>query len=175
MKLNPDNFQYALENTRVEYEPKRCIETFGTTEFRFLIVSELMDEVAKVRVRDGRIEAERPRIVAPHHFEKMFLEGFGDQAHRFAGWLEKNAEFVKILKYGFQLKKTDISEEVISESQESVVGRLKEELVSQNSETTTLISGVDEGWEVCLLKFTTDLMRRSASENIGEWTRRGLI
>ncbi|MFV0337988.1 MAG: hypothetical protein ACK5LK_07075 [Chthoniobacterales bacterium] len=175
MRITPDNFQYALENTRVEYEPKRRIETFGTTEFRFLIVSELMDEVSKVRVRDGRIEAERPRIVAPHHFEKMLLEGFGDQAHRFAGWLEQNAEFVKILKYGFQLKKTDVSEEILSEPLESVTGRLKEELINQKSETTTLISGVDEAWEVCLLKFTTDLMQRSAAGNVDEWKRRGLI
>jgi len=173
--LSAEDFQYAMENTRVLVEPERQIETFGTTEFRFLIVSELMDEVNKVRIRDGRIEAERPRIVAPHHFQRMLLEGFGENARQFADWLEGNSEFVKILRYGFQLKKTDLSEEILSEPIEAVIGKLKDRLIDQKDTVTTVISGVDEAWEVCLLKFTSDLMRRSSPGNLDEWQRRGLL
>jgi len=173
--LSADDFYYAMENTHVLVDAERRIETFGTTEFRFLIVSELMDDVNRVRIRDGRIEAERPRIVAPHHFQKMMLDGFGEQARRFADWLETNAELVKILRYGFQLKKTDLSEEILHEPMEQVVGKLKDRLAEKNDNSTTLITGVDEAWEVCLLKFTSDLMRRSAGDNVDEWKRRGLL
>ena len=49
------DFQYALENTHVLHEPDRRIDTFGTTQFEFQLVSELMDSVSAVRVREGRI------------------------------------------------------------------------------------------------------------------------
>lgn len=173
--ISPDDFQYALENTRVVVQPDQRIETFGQTTFEFMIVSELMDEANKVRIRNGHIHAERPRIVAPQHFQKMLLEGFGDRAREFADFLETRSDLIKILRYGFQLKKTDFSEEILHEPIESVVGRLEERLKVGSNPLTALIEGVDEAWEVCLLKFTTDLIQRSAGENLGEWKRRGLI
>ena len=41
--------------------------------------------------------------------------------------------------------------------------------------SAALIAGVDEAWEVCLLKFTMDLIQRSSGENLDEWKRRGLM
>jgi hypothetical protein len=58
-----DNFQYAIENTEVILAPQTRIATFGQTSFRFYLISELMDQVNEVRVRDGRIHAERPQIL----------------------------------------------------------------------------------------------------------------
>lgn len=156
--------------------PERLIETFGTTSFRFLLVTEMMDEVNKVRVRDGKIEAERPRIVSPHHFHKMLLDGFGDDARSFADWLEQNPGMVQILRYGFSLKKTDVSTEVVHEPFEQVVEKLRKETEnSGQASSTALITGLDDTWELCLLKFTSDLIKHSAGENVQEWKRRGLI
>ena len=61
--FNADDFQYAMENTQVIVSPERRIETFGNVNFRFYLISELMDEVNHVRIRDGRIEAQRPEIL----------------------------------------------------------------------------------------------------------------
>ena len=38
-----------------------------------------------------------------------------------------------------------------------------------------LIAGVDDAWEVCLLKFSMEMIQRSAGGNVAEWTRRGLV
>lgn len=173
--VSPDDFQFAMENTRVVVSPDQRIETFGTTTFRFLLVSELMDEAHRVRVRDGRIQAERPRILAPHYLQKMLIEGFGDQAREFASWLEDNPDMIRILRYGFQLRKTDVSEEILAEPLQSVLGRLEDKVRADSDTLTVLIEGVDDAWEVCLLKFTVDLIRQSAGENMDEWKRRGLI
>ena len=51
--IEEHDFHYAMENTRVVIQPQRTIETFGSTSFRFLLVSELMDEVNAVRIRGG--------------------------------------------------------------------------------------------------------------------------
>ena len=58
---------------------------------------------------------------------------------------------------------------------EVVLGRLEDELAAKKDPASALISGVDDAWEVCLLKFTMDLIQRSAGENVNEWKRRGLI
>jgi hypothetical protein len=169
------DFHYALENTRVVVSPKHAIETFGTTSFRFLLVSELMDEVNVVRVRDGRIEAERPRIVSPQHFSRLLLDGFGENAREYADWLESSADAPKILRYGFQFRKTDLSENLVRQPMEAALDRLESELARDDDPMSALIAGVDEAWEVCLMKFTMDLIARSAVENMQEWKRRGFI
>src|ERR1700742_1038879 len=71
-----DNFQYAIENTEVIVAPQGRIATFGQTSFRFFLISELMDQVNEVRVRNGRIHAERPQILPPDHYARLLLEGF---------------------------------------------------------------------------------------------------
>ena len=40
---------------------------------------------------------------------------------------------------------------------------------------TEMMDRVDEGWEVCLLKFTVDLINQSAGGNMGDFRKRGLI
>jgi len=173
--IEEHDFHYAMENTRVVVQPGGVIETFGSTSFRFLLVSELMDEINAVRIREGRIDAERPTIVSPHHFSKLLLDGFGESARGYADWVEQQAQAFKILRYGFQFRKTDFDQSVVHDSMETVLGRLQEDLAGRNDPMSALIAGVDEGWEVCLLKFSMDLIQRSAGENLQEWKRRGLI
>ncbi|MGH8046144.1 MAG: hypothetical protein ACREKL_02765 [Chthoniobacterales bacterium] len=170
-----DDFHYALENTRVIRQPAQAIQTFGTTSFRFMLVTELMDQIDRVRVRDGRIHAERPSIIAPQHYAKLMLDGFGDNARGFAEWLEQHGGDLRVLRYGFQFRKTDISEEIVHAPKEDVIGRLGDQLDKADEPMSTIIEGVEDGWEVCLMKFTIDLIQRSAGENLGEWKRRGLL
>jgi len=170
-----DDFQYALENTRVIRPPAQAIQTFGTTSFRFMLVTELMDQIDRVRVRDGRIHAERPAIVTPANYSKLMLEGFGEEARGFADWLEGQGRDLRFLRYGFQFRKTDISEEIVHSPKADVIGRLGELLDERDEPMSTIIEGVDDAWEVCLMKFTVELVQRSAGENVQEWKRRGLL
>lgn len=170
-----DDFQYALENTRVIRPPQQAIQTFGTTSFRFLLVTELMDQIDRVRIRDGRIHAERPAIVTPQNYSRLLLEGFGEEARGFADWLETRGRDLKFLRYGFQFRKTDISEEIVHSPKADVIGRLGELLDSRDEPMSTIIEGVDDAWEVCVMKFTVELIQCSAGENVGEWKRRGLL
>ena len=64
--ITKDNFDYAIENTQVIVAPEQKIATFGHTS-SFYLISELMDRVNQVRVRDGKIHAERPQILTPEH------------------------------------------------------------------------------------------------------------
>ena len=173
--ISEDSFQYAIENTKVVLAPDRRIETFGSTQFRFHLVTELMDEVGVVRVRDGRIEAERPQIITPGQYSKLLLEGFGEQARKFANWLEQNPERLAFMKYGFQFRKSEVVESIAYSSVEEVVDRIKSGLNRAEEPLSAIILGVDDAWEVCLLKFTIDLVQQSVGGNVSDFRRRGLL
>ena len=172
--MNEDTFQYAIESTQVILAPQNRIETFGTTIFRFFLVSELMDTVGQVRVRDGKLHAERPSIITPANYHRM-LEGFGEKAEAFMEWLRDSGAELSVMKYGFQFRKTDVQEEVVHSPLEDVIGRLREKVDRAEDPLCTIIHGVDEGWEVSLLKFATDMIEKSAPGNLDEWRRRGLL
>jgi hypothetical protein len=173
--LNEDTIQYAIENTQVILAPERRIDTFGSTIFRFYLVSELMDATNQVRVRDGRLHAERPQILTPEYLQRTLSEDFGERAAAFVEWMRQHAPNLAVLKYGIQFRKSDVTENIVFSSAEEVIGRLKETVDRAEDPLSAIIHGVDEGWEVCLLKFASDMIQESAPENLGDWRRRGLL
>ena len=170
-----DDFQYAAENTRVILAPEHQIATFGSTSFRFYLISELMDQVNEVRVRDGRIHAERPQIMTPEHYTRLLLEGFGEKAQKYVEQLRERMQRIAVVRYGFQFRKTDVTENTFRESLDSVVERTKARVQNSGEPLSAVIQGVDDAWEVCLLKFTIDLIERSSGGNMGDFRRRGLL
>jgi len=173
--LKQDDIEYAIENTQVILAPERQIATFGNTSFEFHLISELMDRVDQVRIRTGRIEAERPKILSPEYFCRMMLEGFGEKAQKYVDRLREHAQQIAVLRYGFQFRKSGVMEETVSASLQSVIDRTRRVVESARDPNGAIIQGVDEAWEVCLLKFTIEMIERSAGENIGDFKRRGLI
>ena len=108
MPLSFDDIAYAMETTHVFLEPDRRIDTFGTTNFEFALLTEPMDEVGQVRIREGRVEAERPKILRPGGYEDLMFEGFGEQAEAFADWFRQFGN-VNLVKYGFNFAKHHIA------------------------------------------------------------------
>lgn len=173
--MNADSFQYALENTHVLRAPETRLETFGDMNFRFYVLTETMDRVNEVRLRNGSLQAERPRILSPTHLSKLVLEGFGERAREFADFLEAHPEHFKAIQYGFQFRKTGVNEQTLSSPLEVVVDRVQREVDNSGDPTSVIIQGVEEGWEVCLMKFAVELIQRSASKNFSDFRRRGLL
>ena len=173
--MNKENFDYAIENTQVILAPEQKIATFGSTSFHFYLVSELMDQVNQVRVRNGKIQADRPQILTPDHFSRLLLEGFGEKAQTYAEQLRERMQNIAVLRYGFQFRKTDVSERTFRDPIDAVVARTKWQVQDMQEPLSAVIQGVDDAWEVCLLKFTVDVIERSAGGNIADFRKRGLI
>ena len=173
--LNEDTIQYAIENTEVIVAPQRRIATFGDTSFRFFLVTELMDSVGQVRVRDGRLHAERPQIITPGQIHRMLADGFGERAEAFVEWMREHAPQLAALKYGFQFRKSDVSDNILHGTIEEVLSRLREDVERSEDPLSAVIHGVDEGWEICLLKFAADMIHESSGGNLGDFKKRGLL
>ena len=173
--LTPDDIQYALENTRVVRPPQQRLATFGTSLLSYYLVTEDMDSVNRSRVREGQIHAERPQIMSPSYFAKLMLEGFGDKAQEYADVISSNAQQFTFLKYGFWFKKTEIRTYEVHESVELVTDKIMGEVEKQNNPLAGVIHGVDDGWEICLVKFMMDVINESKSGNFGDLRDRGML
>jgi hypothetical protein len=173
--MTKDDFDYAIENTQVILAPEQQIATFGSTSFNFYLISELMDRVDQVRIRNGKIHAERPQILTPEHYSRLLLEGFGDKAQRYVDQLREHLHNIAVLRYGFRFRKTDVTEETLRDSIDAVINRTKRRVENKDEPLSAVIQGVDDAWEVCLLKFTIDLIERSSGGNLGDFRKRGLI
>jgi hypothetical protein len=169
------DIHYALENTQVVYEPDRRIDTFGTTQFQFQLVSELMDSANSCRIREGRVEAHRPVILRPEMGANFDFDGFSDGAAPFADWLRQNIDQLAILRYGFSFRRIDVTEETVHEPLETVVGKLVAEARAKGNPLQAIIQGVDDTWEISLLKFTVDMITKSQGINFFDFKRKGLL
>ena len=174
-----DDIQYAMETTRVLLEPDRRIDTFGDTRFEFVLLSELMDEVGRTRIRSGELEAMRPRLVKPQGYDDVELEGFDPAAReRFEALVHKMREQghdLAFLNYGFRFRRGDVSEQMIHERMETVRERVLEEARQRGNPAQAVIEGVDDAWEVSIFKFTFEMIRSSWAINRFDFQRRGLL
>lgn len=170
-----DSIQYALETTEVLHEPDRRIDTFGTTSFQFHLISELMDDVRQIRVRTGQIHAQRPTILKPEPYSDLEFEGFGEQAEAFARWMKERGGKAALLQYGFSFKKSDVTESMVHDSLAVVTDRVVTEARDSGNPLSAVILGVDDTWEICLLKFTIEMIQKSHKINLFDFKRRGLL
>jgi hypothetical protein len=169
------DFQYALENTQVLHEPDRRIDTFGSTRFEFHLVSELMDSSSVTRVRTGRIDAEKPLILKPEGYENWDFEGFGAEGQAFGSWLKEQMKTMAMLRYGFHFKRSEITEEIVHEPVAAVCDRLVAEIRASGNPMRAIIQGVDDTWEISLLKFSVEMIDKSFQINRFDFKRRGLL
>lgn len=174
-KRDPFDFWFAVNNTEIVLLPKRHLETFGATILHYHLVSELMDTVNKVRVREGRMQAHKPQIITPEAYSQVLLEGFGEAAGRYVEWLREHEKDVRILQYGYRLKQEAFSEHLVSDTMDNVVARVKAEVEHQNDPNHAVVRGVEDPWDVCLVKLFREIIQHSAESNIRELNSRRMF
>lgn len=160
-------------------EPARFIDSFGSTRFQFMMASELMDSVGKIRIRTGEIEAQKPVIIKPESMSEVSFDGFSDssrkEAEKLLSWLKQQGADLAFLKYGFQFKKTELKQEIVHDSMEGVIAKLEAEADRKVDPALAILEGVDDSWEVGLFKFTLQMINRSSGTNLTDFVRRRLI
>ena len=67
----------------------------------------------------------------------------------------KNLAF---LQYGFQFRRGQVHEEIIHDSMDAVRERVLEDIRRTGNPTRAIIEGVDDAWEVSILKFSFDMI-----------------
>lgn len=169
------DFRYAVANTEILVPPSGMLETFGNTLLNYVVVSELMDTVGKCHVRTGRMKLLKPQIITPSAYSEMLLEGFGEEARKYVQWLAEHESDVHVLRYGYTLRRESFSEETVSRPVEAVLADAEKDVKARKDPYLALVRGVDEPWDVSLVRLFWEVVNRSARKNIMEMAQRHLF
>ena len=177
MDIDDERIRYTVQHTEILRPPKRSLATFGTTNIYYYLVtepaySELVKNVTETVVREGRVIAERPRIVTPYYLSR--LEGFSPDAKRYFDMLIKaHGSNAPGLFYAYRNEPKELN--IISDKLLSVVEKLNAEIDKRGDPLTSIIKGKDELWDVSLMKFIYEVTRSSLPDNLLQMETRGLL
>ncbi len=177
MDIDDERIRYIVQHTEILRPPKRSLATFGTTNIYYYLVtepaySELVKNVTETVVREGRVIAERPRIVTPYYLSR--LEGFSPDAKRYFDMLIKaHGSNAPGLFYTYRNEPKELN--IVSDKLLSVVEKLNAEIDKRGDPLTSIIKGMDELWDVSLMKFIYEVTRSSLPDNLLQMETRGLL
>ena len=177
MDTDDEKIRHTVQYTEILRLPKQSLSTFGTTNIYYYLVtepaySELVENVDETVVREGRVIAERPRIVTPHYLSQ--LEGFSPDAKRyFETLLRAHGPNLAGLFYTYKNEPKQLN--IVSESLLAVVEKLNAEIDKLGDPLTSIIKGEDTLWDVSLMKFIYEVTRSSLPDNLLQMGTRGLL
>jgi hypothetical protein len=174
---NSERIEDAARRTEVLRHPRQHLDTFGITNIHYYLVTEPsyieLDSVDRETViREGRVIAERPKIVTPYYLAN--LEGFSADARRYFEALQRlhGADNPGLL-YAYKNEPGDLN--IVSDAWPAVVERLNAEIDKKGDPLASIIRGQDDLWDVSLLKFIYEITSRSAPSNIAQLGSQGLL
>jgi len=177
MDIDDDRIRYAVSHTEILRPPKRSLATFGTTNIYYYLVteptySELVKNATETVVREGRVIAERPRIVTPYYLSR--LEGFSSEARRYFDALVKtHGPDAPGLFYTYKNEPKQLN--IVSDNLLSVVNKLNAEIDKQGDPLSSIIKCEDELWDISLMKFIYEMTRSSLRDNLFQMGARGFL
>lgn len=171
-----DDIDYAMRYTRVLYVPDRRIDTFGDTRFNFRLISELQDEVGVCRIRSGWVEASRPKILRPSDMYGIETDGFSSAVSRVFEWMKlRGMALPSLFRYGFHFSRSEVQFEMVHEDFLIVSERVVQDALDSGDPLRVVIHGMDDAWEVSLLRFMLEMIQQSHEINVFDFKRRGLL
>ncbi len=155
MDIEDSQIQHVARQTKILRPPKQSLYTFGTTSIYYYLVtepaySELLNETNETVIREGRVIAQRPRIVTPYYL--THLEGFSPEARRyFESLLEQHGASIQGLYYAYRNEPEEMN--IVSDNMAAVVDKLNAEIDRRGDPMAAIIKGADELWDVSLMRF----------------------
>lgn len=123
-------------------------------------------------IREGRVIAERPRIVTPYYLSR--IEGFSPDAKRYFDTLIKtHGPDAPGLFYSYKNEPKELT--IVSDNLPTVADKLNLDIDKSGNPLTSIIKGLDELWDVSLMKFIYELTRSSLPDNLLQLGSKGLL
>jgi hypothetical protein len=177
MDINDERIAQAVRNTKIIRPPKQTLATFGTTNVYYYLLTqpaykELMGGYPETVIREGKVIAERPKIVTPYYLSR--LDGFSKDARRYLEMLiDKQGAQTPGIFYSYRNEPKELN--IVSDSLLAVVDKIKDDIEKRGDPLASIIQGEDELWDVSLMKFIFEITSSSLHNNISEMNNLGLL
>ena len=171
-----ERIKAAVLNTQVVRAPKQTLATFGTTNIYYYLVAEAsFNELIKSNetvIREGRVVAERPRIVTPYYLSRV--QGFSAEAKKyFESLMQSHQPDSPGIFYAYRNEPKELN--IVSDPLAAVIQKLNGEIDKKGDPLTSIIKGEDALWDVSILKFIYEITDRSVGDNVKQFNQRGLL
>ena len=177
MDTNNDRIAFAAVNTRIFRFPEQKLATFGETKIRYYMVTrpfyeEPVNNNPETVLRQGFVIVEKPRIVTPYYMSR--IDGFSPEARNYFDRISKlyGANSPGIY-YNYRNQSEDLS--IIPDTLESVVDKLNEDIDDRKEALSAIILGIDDLWDISLLKFIFEITIDSVDNNLRQLKSAGLL
>ena len=171
------DWRRAIERTWVVRFPKQRLATFGSTNIAYYVVTEpIYEELDSSKhegvVRTGKVISQRPAVVTPTY--AMNLQGFSPEAYEYFSDIavESGANSPGIL---YQYKNEAKNMEIVSGAPSEIAYNISEDLDRRKEDLSVVMVGVDELWDVALLKFIYEFTSSSLAGNVQDLQARGML
>lgn len=177
MDHDENEIERAARRTEVLRHPRQHLNTFGITNIYYYLVTEpsyteLSGDATETVVREGRVVAERPKIVTPYYLSN--LEGFSGDAQRyFQHLIQQYGSQSPGLFYSYRNEPKNLN--IVADAWPTVVDRLNAEIDRKEDPLMSIIKGEDALWDVSLLRFIYEITARSVPGNLKQLNERGLL
>lgn len=177
--MTSDNIDWkkVLENTSIIRFPKQKLATFGNTSIKYYVVTEPLYNVIDSKseegvVRTGVVVAEKPAIITP--FYAMHLQGFSEDAYDYFKELSSSSgQNSPGILYQYRNEPSEM--EIVSGNPKEIATNIDLDLEKNKSDMSVVMIGIDEYWDVALLQFVYEFTANSITNNINEFSSRGLF
>lgn len=167
----------AAAETKIIRAPRQDLHTFGITKVSYYVVTEpsyqeLVPGAVEAVVRQGNVAAQRPIVVTPGYMSK--LDGFGDDAYEyFADLARKHGVNSPGLLYQYANEPGEMN--IVEGTAQAIAEKISNQLSDDGNNLAAVIKGVDELWDVSLLKFIFEYTVASLAGNLGDLQNRKLL
>ena len=168
-----EHFRELWNSVRVERDVHYSLFTFGDSELPYFLVLGAGKTGATVSIRQGEVHIARPRIITPDNIHPEFRNFFEDQEED-----EGMIEFLLARSAAFSnLKLSNQSgpERIVTDTVDEAVARLAHQLDEQEEDRVAILSAPHELQGVAVLRYASERVWASASDNVNELRERGFL
>ncbi|MFW5786697.1 MAG: hypothetical protein ACOCV3_00360 [Halanaerobiales bacterium] len=166
---NKERIKQALKETEILKEPDDLISTSDSTRLHYYVLTEPIyleafpDEGPETRIREGWITWDKPKLLTPGYIMKM--EGFSKEAEQALKMLASKHPDQASLLYKMRYRKKAKDSRTVPHPIKNTAERLKDDFDEASDLINVIIKGVDELWDVSLLKFIQEFILQSAQHS----------
>ena len=173
--MDDEQIREAVKQTEILRAPKQSLYSFGATNLAYYLVTEPVyaekSHPPETVIREGKVIASRPKIVTPYYLSR--LEGFSPEARRYFESMLNEPHDASGLLYTYKNEPKEMN--IVSGSLSAAVAKLNEDLDLRGDPMVSIIKGMDELWDVSLMKFIYEVTRTSLPDNVRQMGQRGLL
>jgi len=177
---NSKRIRNALKETEILQSPKKLISTSESTTLHYYVLAEpaylevFENEGPETKIREGEITWDKPKLLTPGYILKM--EGFSEEARDALKIMVGKHPDLAGLLYKMRYKKDYVNTSTVSKDINRTFHRIQSEIEKAGKELSVVIKGVDELWDVSLMKFVQEFIIQSAYKSqLPDYSRKGML